>query len=54
MTLKIDKEKRCAKNDRHFVPGVIAQLARYTAKEQDYLHFYEVFADYVRKHLEKI
>ena len=41
---------------RHFVAGVIAELDRCTglAKEQDNHHYYKVFADYVRKHLEKL
>lgn len=41
---------------RHFVAGVISELDRCTglAKEQDNHHFYKVFADYVRKHLEKL
>ena len=41
---------------RHFVSGVIAELDRCTglAKEQDNHHYYKVFADYVRKHLEKL
>ena len=41
---------------RHFVSGVISELDRCTglAKEQDNHHFYKVFADYVRKHLEKL
>ena len=41
---------------RHFVAGVIAELDRCTglAKEQDNNHYYKVFADYVRKHLEKL
>ena len=41
---------------RNFVAGVIAELDRCTglAKEQDNHHYYKVFADYVRKHLEKL
>lgn len=41
---------------RHFVSGVISELDRCTglAKEQDNHHFYKVFADYVRRHLEKL
>ena len=41
---------------RQFVSGVIAELDRCTglAKEQDNHHYYKVFADYVRKHLEKL
>ena len=41
---------------RHFVAGVIAELDRCTglAKEHDNHHYYKVFADYVRKHLEKL
>lgn len=41
---------------RHFVAGVIAELDRCTvlANEQDNHHYYKVFADYVRKHLEKL
>lgn len=41
---------------RHFVAGVIAELDRCTglAKEQDNHHYYKVFADYVRKHMEKL
>ena len=41
---------------RNFVSGVIAELDRCTglAKEQDNHHYYKVFADYVRKHLEKL
>lgn len=41
---------------RHFVAGVIAELDRCTglAKEHDNNHYYKVFADYVRKHLEKL
>ena len=41
---------------RQFVSGVIAELDRCTglAKEQDNHNYYKVFADYVRKHLEKL
>ena len=41
---------------RHFVAGVISELDRCTglAKEHDNHHYYKVFADYVRKHLEKL
>lgn len=41
---------------RHFVAGLISELDRCTglAKEQDNHHYYKVFADYVRKHLEKL
>ena len=41
---------------RQFVSGVIAELDRCTglAKEQDNHHYYKIFADYVRKHLEKL
>ena len=41
---------------RQFVAGVIAELDRCTglAKEHDNHHYYKVFADYVRKHLEKL
>lgn len=41
---------------RHFVEGLISELDRCTglAKEQDNHHYYKVFADYVRKHLEKL
>lgn len=41
---------------RHFVAGVIAELDRCAglAKEQDNHHYYKVFADYVRKHMEKL
>ena len=41
---------------RQFVSGVIAELDRCTelAKEHDNHHYYKVFADYVRKHLEKL
>lgn len=41
---------------RNFVSGVIAELDRCTglAKEQDNHHYYKVFSDYVRKHLEKL
>ena len=41
---------------RNFVAGVISELDRCTglAKEQDNHHYYKVFADYVRKHLEKL
>lgn len=41
---------------RHFVEGVISELDRCTglAKEHDNHHYYKVFADYVRKHLEKL
>lgn len=41
---------------RQFVEGVISELDRCTglAKEQDNHHYYKVFADYVRKHLEKL
>jgi len=41
---------------RHFVAGVISELDRCTglAKEQDNHHYYKVFTDYVRKHLEKL
>ena len=41
---------------RNFVAGVIAELDRCTglAKEHDNHHYYKVFADYVRKHLEKL
>ena len=41
---------------RHFVAGVIAELDRCTglAKEHDNHHYYKVFADYVRKHMEKL
>ena len=41
---------------RHFVAWVIAELDRCTglAKEHDNHHYYKVFADYVRKHLEKL
>ena len=41
---------------RKFVSGVIAELDRCTglAKEHDNHHYYKVFADYVRKHLEKL
>lgn len=41
---------------RNFVAGVIAELDRCTglAKEQDNHHYYKVFADYVRKHMEKL
>ena len=41
---------------RHFVAGLISELDRCTglAKEQDNHHYYKVFADYVRNHLEKL
>lgn len=41
---------------RNFVSGVIAEIDRCTglAKEHDNHHYYKVFADYVRKHLEKL
>ena len=41
---------------RNFVSGVIAELDRCTglAKEHDNHHYYKVFADYVRKHLENL
>ena len=41
---------------RHFVAGVISELDRCTglAKEHDNHHYYKVFADYLRKHLEKL
>ena len=41
---------------RNFVAGVIAELDRCTglAKEHDNHHYYKVFTDYVRKHLEKL
>lgn len=41
---------------RQFVSGVIAELDRCTglAKEHDNHNYYKVFADYVRKHLEKL
>ena len=41
---------------RQFVSGVIAELDRCTglAKEQDNHHYYKVFAEYVRKHLENL
>lgn len=47
---------RLSKVPGYLNAGVIAELDRCTglAKEHDNHHYYKVFADYVRKHLEKL